>query len=140
MRGDFMADDSREASALALDKADAAGAVVDTESVTRVLALSPAEQTELAQRFVEGERPRVVEALLRDPFGLSHGVLADCVATAWLDLQAKSDPQTARLHTAARERVEFLADRTQQMASALPALSPQQRRDAALASAMAGRA
>lgn len=136
---DFAALDAKEAVPPALAPGDASGAILDHEIRDRVHAMTPADHAALAQRLTDGECPRVIEALLRSPFGLPKGVLADIVPRAYLDLQAKRDPQTARLRTAARERVEFLADRTQQIATVLPALSPAQRQGAEIARAMAGR-
>ena len=136
---DFAALDAKEAVPPALAPTDAAGAILDSEIRDHVRELSPGGQAELSQRFQDGQCGRVIEALLRDPFGLRKGVLADTVPAAYLDLQAKADPAAARLRSAARERVDFLADRTAQIATVLPALSPQQQQAAELARAMAGR-
>jgi hypothetical protein len=136
---DFATADVREAQPAALAPTDAVGAIMDAAIQSRVLQMTPAEHVALAKRFSDGEHPRVLDALLRDPFGLPKGVLADSVPGAWLNAKAAADPQGARLRRQAAARIESLSTMTAQAEAALPPLTPAQRQAADIASAMAGR-
>lgn len=135
----FAALDAMQAVPPVLAREDAVGAQFDREVRDRVCAMKESEQIELASRLLDGEFPRELEAILRGPFGVPRGVLAETAHATWIANRDRADPAQAGLRRDALERIDFLRSRMGQVADALPPLSPAQTRAAAIAAAMAGR-
>ncbi len=91
-----------------------------------------------AQAILDGNAERFLLAHARSPLALPH-VLAEVVPAALVDVQTKADPAAARLGSQAKARVEHLSMIAGQAEAALPPLSAEQRKAAAIAAAMAGR-
>lgn len=124
MVAEFDAADRKEAVPPALAATDYNGGLIDSEIRAYVRSLDSAGHTQLAQQLLDGNAPRVLEALLRSPIPLAP-VLAQTVAPAWLDHLAKKDPAEARLRKHARELNESLRLVSAHAARTMPVLPKQ---------------
>ncbi|WP_395684349.1 hypothetical protein [Dokdonella sp.] len=120
---EFEARDAQEAVAPPLAAGDHAAALVDHECRMWLRGLDRDALVKLATELTDPRHARLLAAMMRSPVPLP-GMLGPVASAAWLDVQAKADPQGARLRRQATERVGWLRQVIEQSANALPKPRP----------------